>query len=197
MGPAKTNIQIYHNGVAQGENRFTSTYRSSNQMQSNPKDLSQRASLHRHPSPLGQNDTGSKSTLMLKGSNQDLRRANFSLGNNRDQIRSTNQSNLNNGANGMSTTLATQESRNELKARMSQVHFSFGNTKENTGMSQAKTIYSSQNTPKQGTDAIGNRDMGNMKNNSNIKIGTMLGVQKGLTSEAQTQFVSKQQLLSG
>jgi len=43
MGAAQTNIQIYHNGVAAGENRFTSTYCSSNSLHANPMRLSQRA----------------------------------------------------------------------------------------------------------------------------------------------------------
>ena len=66
--------------------------------------------------------------------------------------------------NGMPVTLTSQESRQELKARMSKAQFSFGNTKENTGMSKAKTIYSSQNRAAlsgQGSDAIGNRVTGN------------------------------------
>ena len=42
----KTNIQIYHNGVAAGANRFTSTYCNSNSLQAQPLNLSQRANGH-------------------------------------------------------------------------------------------------------------------------------------------------------
>ena len=78
---------------------------------------------------------------------------------------------------------------------MSKAQFSFGNTKENTGMSKAKTIYSSQNRAAlsgQGSDAIGNRDTGNQKNYHNFQIGNAVGSPNAITSEAQTQYVNKQ-----
>jgi len=42
---AGTNIQIYHQGVAAGSNRFTSSYKSSNSLQVAPVKLTRKASF--------------------------------------------------------------------------------------------------------------------------------------------------------
>lgn len=47
LGATKTNIQIFHNGVAAGQNRFTSSYRSANSLQVQPLKLSQRVTTGR------------------------------------------------------------------------------------------------------------------------------------------------------
>ena len=72
---------------------------------------------------------------------------------------------------------------------MQNKHFSFGNTKENTGMSQAKTLYTSEidAQAKKGGPAADGRDVQLSLKRSNFTIGTDRPV-NGI-SEAKTQFV--------
>ena len=69
---------------------------------------------------------------------------------------------------------------------MTKIQFCFGNTKENTGMKQAKTIYSSEinGQAKQGGAAATSRDVSTKMMRSNITIGT--NANKTNTSEAKT-----------
>ena len=99
MAASRTNIQISHNGVAQGTNRFTSTYRSSNSLHAQPINLSQRAgnSFVQRRTSHDHNVAKHKFSNLgtdVNNSRAELRKANFILGNNHEQIRSTNQSAL-------------------------------------------------------------------------------------------------------
>jgi len=73
---------------------------------------------------------------------------------------------------------------------MAMTNFSFGNTRENTGMSQAKTLYSSEidAQAKKGGPAANGREVRSSLKRSNITIGNE---KKPLNevSEAKTQFV--------
>lgn len=77
---------------------------------------------------------------------------------------------------------------------MAKIQFSFGNTKENTGMREVKTIYSSEidGQAKQGGIAASSQDVKNQMKRSSVTIGTKLNDNNVIKSEANSQFVNKQ-----
>ena len=86
LGATKTNIQIFHNGVAAGQNRFTSSYRSANSLQAQPLKLSQRVSTAsgtgRGPQLVPNLQSAAAVYQPKVGQTSlELRKANFTLGN--------------------------------------------------------------------------------------------------------------------
>jgi len=98
---AGTNIQIYHQGVAAGCNRFTSSYQSSNSLQIDPVKLTQKAT-YLDKKRSGMLDTansenfgaGSLNKTASAYSTCDFKKANFHLGGYKGELRSQNQSTL-------------------------------------------------------------------------------------------------------
>lgn len=100
MLASKTNIQIHHQGVAAGINRFTTAYRSSNSLHAAPVNLSQRANQQSFTRKQSADLTTSKGKILngnnssVANSNADLRKAHFTLGTDNFVVSSTNQSAL-------------------------------------------------------------------------------------------------------
>lgn len=120
---AGTNIQIYHQGVAGGCNRFTSSYQSSNSLQINPVKLTQKASYLQKRNSQGsgmlepaktEDMTASMNRTVAACSTTDFKQANFVLGGYTGTMKSQNQSVL-----GRHEIPENQnQSRQELKKRM-------------------------------------------------------------------------------
>ena len=179
----ETNVQIHHNGVAGGCNRFTSSYQSANYLHNDPGQLTKRATfLSKQRSgniPPSQQLSGKGTPVQ---SSADLKQANFTLGGFKGMNKSQNQSTL------MIHQLPDNmdENRKELKQRMQKTQFSFGNSNENLkGMKGAQSLYST------GIDAqakVGGTPAqpSNLKQ-SNFVLGAMQGSN---TSEAHEKFKS-------
>lgn len=111
----ETNVQIYHNGVAAGCNRFTSSYQSANYLHNDPGQLTKRAiNLAKQRSgqlPQSQQFSGKGTPVQ---SSQDLKQANFSFGGFKGLNKSLNQSTLT--IHQLPENM--DENRKELKQRM-------------------------------------------------------------------------------